>query len=508
MSQQFDVVVIGAGQNGLMLANRLNKKGKKVLVLEKEKVIGGLAAKREFANGFFANGILQDTTMVRKKTLAGLNLDQQLGWNEWAPTIFTPTANGLGLALHGDLDKVCLEIAKHSQKDATAFRTYRAFVARISKPMRKFLTTVPAHFESMSVKEKWELLSTGLSVRLLGKKDMHELMRVPPMPVYDWLNEFFECEELKASLALDAVSGTTTGPWSPGTAMNLLYKEVLREVGIKKGPSHLVHCLKQNAEKNGVVFKTNSLVQKVLMNQNQAAGVLLASGESIKANTVVSTLDPKNTFTKLLDPSLKTQVFQENLKNFRMRGTVGVMNLGLTAPLRFKGQGQTYEFARVVPSLVALEKAFDATKYQEMSEIPCLEIYMAKAENADLAPAGKSTVQILVHYVPYINDQKKNELLKSQMKERVLNVLKNSVETLTVEAMEILTPFDLETTFGLTGGHLHHGEHAIDQLLVRPFPACARYESPYDGFYLCGSGSFPGGNLTCLPGHLASTVIQ
>ncbi len=517
MENRFDVIVIGAGHNGLTVANQLAQKKKKVLVIEKNSEVGGLARKREFHLGFFSNGLLHDTTMLNRELVKNLGLENfGFKYNEKALKFYTPVSskssdaqNWLGVS--HDSEVGADEIRKISAADAKKYKEFRAFIQRISGPIKMFLQTVPPKFEKMTLQEKFSLLKTSVALRLLGKKDMLEVLRIPPMCVADWLGEWFVTEELKSNLALTALSGTQTGPWSPGTAMNLLFKEVQRTNGIVGGPAVLISSLSRAAQEFGAVILKEKTVSKVTIDNGAVTGVELATGEKIFAPVVVSSCDPKTTFNKLVEAQFLLPSFEAKIKNYRSKGTLAQMNLAIKGsfePLNAPASGESApSFYRIVDTIDNFERAFDACKYGEASSSPALEICVNSSVGKDMSPTGSTSVSILVHFVPYTTAEK-NAAVRSQVAEAVMKILKSKFKPFEVLASEVLTPFDLEKEYSITGGQITHGEHAIDQMIVRPVPECSRFETPIDGLFLCGSGSFPGGNLTCLPGYLAAQVIH
>ena len=504
MKSNYDAIVIGAGHNGLTTANFLAQKGLGVLVLERKKELGGLAGGRHFYSGHSTEGLLTDTTRVQKDILTSLNLEFE--WNDHTPPCFTPTKKGTGLHLYHETHLAENEIAKISPKDAEKYKEFRDFIKRVSGPVKSFLQTVPPHFEKMTVSERWNIFKASLSLRLLGKKDMLELIRIPPMCVADWLDEYFESDCLKGSLALSAVSSLFAGPKSPGTAFNLLIHEVTRGTGLKGGAKSLIKALANKAEKYGVEILKEKEVVEVIVKGSDVKGVRLDSGEEITSQRVIASSHLKTLFLKLIKPECLSPTFENRLNNFRHRGTTAVVNLAIKGKLQFKCRPDlSIKSARIVDSLYNLERAFDAVKYNEISEDPSLEIFV---NDSILSPEGHSSLTILAHYVPYHLKDGWTQEKKEKLGKKIIEKLQSYCLDFEVKGHEVLIPVDLEKEYFIEGGHLHHGEHSIDQLLVRPLPECARYETPIRGLYLCGSGSFPGGNLTCLPGYLCSQVIS
>jgi len=270
-----------------------------------------------------------------------------------------------------------------------------------------------------------------------------------------------------------------------------------------------VTALEKAAREAGVDIRTAAEVDKITLDANKKVnGVKLAGGETIQARTVTSSCTPRTTFYDFLQPNQISYELDHAIKYYRSRGTTAKVNLALSGPVNFNG-ASGIEFARTGNSFDEMEKAFDTVKYRKFSDEPVLDIQVATAQNSSLAPQGHSVVSVLVHFASYPLDEGWSPATKDRLLGNVIKTLGHYVPGIgsAIVGSEILTPVDLESRYGLTTGHIYHGEPAIDQIIARPIPSCARYGTPIAGLYLCGSGSHPGGGITCMPGSLGAKML-
>lgn len=511
MSSQWDVAVIGAGHNGLTAAAWLARQGRKVVVLERRERAGGLAASEEFVPGYRTAGVLHETAAVRRWVVSQLDLvGHGLELRKEGLPILIPAATGSGYLHWRNPERAASEIAALSSTDGESYRKFRAFVSRLQPVVRKVFDEPPADLERLGPGDLWDLGRRALTLRLLGRADMMELFRIVPMCVADWLREWFETEIISAALAGEAVTHGVTGPWSPGTNLNLLLSETLAHAGVKGGPASLLAALEKAAAGVGVEVRTAAPVKALNFENGTVAGVILEDGEVVAARQVAAACDPKTLFLDLIPPHYLLLEFEREVTLYRTRGTAARVDLALRAYPEFTCRPKL-EAARIRTgaTLDELERAFDPVKYRQMSTRPMLDIYVPTVERPELAPAGHHVFSILVHWVPYALEGGWGADQKEQLFERVMDTLGRYAPTsreLTV-GHRVMTPVDLESDYGVSGGHLYHGEHATDQLLTRPTAQCAQYATPFPGLYLCGSGSHPGGGITCAPGALAARAI-
>ncbi|MFQ5527245.1 MAG: phytoene desaturase family protein [Thermoanaerobaculia bacterium] len=509
MSARYDVVVIGGGHNGLTAAALLAKAGRRVLIAEARDSLGGLADGEEFHTGYRHAGILHSTEAVRTWVLDALELDQH-GLSRRPPAeLFVPQVNGPGLVLDASGESS----DRLEPTDVNRLAAYRRFTDRIAPALRRLLDRPPPDLVDTGVGDLVRLGLSGLALRRLGTRDMMEVLRAAPMPVADWLDEWFVSDLLKAALGAPAVYSTYTGPRSPGSNANLLIAEAVADRPIAGGSPGLVRALESAARAAGVEIRTGSPVNRILVDNGRASGVRIGD-RTVPATAVAASCDPKQAFLDLLPQGVLTRGFETELTHFRSRGTAAKVHLALTGYPEFSSRpGQVFEHVRTGESLDELERAFDAVKYRRVSDRPVLDIRFPTVETPELAPSCHHVASILVSFAPFaLNgapDGRWNDSSRDRLYRAVLETLASyapGVEDL-VAGAEVLSPADLAERYRLTEGHLFHGEHALDQLVIRPALAAARYETPVPGLYLCGSGSHPGGGITCAPGALAARAM-
>jgi len=507
---RFDCVVVGGGTNGLTAALLLCKGGRRVGLFEARMELGGLAASEEFHSGFHSLGVLHDTGCVRTGAVQALGLAQHgLRFAARRPAVLGLGGlggTGPGLLLDPDPERAADELGRHAPGDHAAYGEYRAFLERVSPVLRKLIDQAPPDLEPSSFSDYLGLLRLGVSVRRLGRRDLLELARITPMCVADWLRARFKSDLLQALLAAPALEGAFAGPWSPGTAINLLLREAALGPEVEGGAPALVRALVSACRAAGVELRTGQRVAGFEIQGGAVTGVRLESGERIESRQVLSSLDPRQTFLKLVPPGRLPIRFTRRIENWRLRGTTAKLDLALSGPISFAGRaGQPIEAARTGGHLDHLERAFDAVKYRTCSKRPLLDLRLSPPA-ADTAPVAS----VLVRYVPRhldggFDERARERLLASCIEElgRHLPGLKDAIV-----ASRLRTPEDLENDFGLSGGHLQHGEIALDQLLsMRPDHDCSRYQTPIEGLFLCGSGSHPGGGLTLGPGWQCARTL-
>ncbi len=511
MSVSWDVVVIGAGHNGLTCAAYLAKAGRKVVVLERRDRVGGTAASEEFVPGYRSAGLLQETTGIWRRVVEDLSLEKHgLALRKAPPEILALGEEGRGLLLDGDAASTAREIGAHSEKDAEAYGRYQAFLGRTRNLLAAYLDEPPLDLVEIESVGLWDLMRQALRVRRLGAREMLEVLRLPPLSVSDWLNEIFETDLLKAALALPAVSGTWMGPRSPWSNTNLLLREGAAGPGVVGGGPALIGALEKAARANGAEIRTGAEVERLLPGKDGALGVRIAGGEELAAKVVAASCEPKRALLGLLPSGSIRSRLAHRLRKYRTRGTTAQVLLALESPLRFAcRKDRDIEFARTGNDLTQIEQAFDAVKYGRCSPKPVLEIHVPTVSSPDLAPNGHCVASLLVHFAPYDLDPGWDEGEKERLGDRVVEILEAHAPGLSsaIKGRQVLAPVDLEERYGLTGGQIHHGEHCMDQLLIRPAPECAGYRTPVPGLFLCGGGTHPGGGLTCRPGALAASVI-
>jgi phytoene dehydrogenase-like protein len=518
VATRYDAIVIGAGHNGLTAACLLARAGRRVLVLERRAHVGGLCAAEEFHPGYRTPGILHDTAQIRMGLLGDLHLDEHgLDLTPAEPTLLA-SCDGSGILIQPSDDAATVaDIARVSPNDATRWREYRAFIGRARDVIEPLLSETPPDLARLGAVAGGlggmpiaTAARLAMALKRYGREDLPGLLRVPPMCVADWLNEWFESDVLKGGLAHGALIGTWAGPWSPGTAANLLLLECTTRQSVVGGAAGLTAALERASRQLGVEVRTHAEVTRIRLEDGRVAGVVLASGEEIPTRVVASALDPRTTFLRLIEPATLPVAFEHRIGVLRARGTSAKVHLALKRRLEFAAKpGERVARARTTGTLDDLERAFDPVKNRQASERPLLDIFIPSVARGDVAPDGCDIVSLLVHFAPFDLAGGWTPSARERLGDAAVAELERVAPGVSkaIVAREVLTPADLAERYGLDGGHIHHLEPGLDQLVIRPSMETMRYATPVRGLFLCGAGSHPGGGVTCAPGALAADAI-
>ena len=521
MAETRDVIIIGGGHNGLVTAFYLAKAGFKPLVLERREQIGGAAITEEFSPGFRCSTLSHSAGPLLPEIVNDMQLARhglKLVTPEIGVTALSP--DGRALVLYTDSARAAQEIAKFSPKDAERYPVFQQSLEKIGRVIGDALKLTPPNIDAPSRGDLWAMLQTGRALRKLGKKDMYRLLRWGPMAVADLVAEFFDTELLRATIAARGIFGTAMGPWSAGSSLVLLIRAAgnphpagasFFAIG---GTGAITQAMAAAAKEAGAETRTSAEVKEVCVKDGAATGVVLASGEEINAKAVISNADPRRTLLTLVDPTHLTPDFVMKLQNIRMPGTVAKVNLALSALPKFTSLNADDAALRgrihIGPEIDYLERAFDESKYGNFSPHPYLEVTVPSLTDPSLAPGGKHVMSIYMQYAPFKLKNADWDNQRDALGEIVVKTLAEYAPNLPslVEDGQIITPKDMETTYGLTGGHIFHGELALDQFFtMRPLLDWARYSTPIQNLYLCGSGTHPGAGLTGGSGANAAREI-
>lgn len=516
-----DVIIIGGGHNALVTAFYLAKAGRKPLVLERRPVVGGCATSEEFAPGYRAATLAHTLGPIRPSIVRDMQLERRgVTFVRPDPYLVATGVDGRPLVFSTDPARTADAIRPFSAKDAAKYPEFCATLTRAGAFLSDLLEMTPPSIDAPSPGEIWELLKTGRKFRALGKRESFALLRWGPMAVADLVAEWFETDLLQAAIAARGIHGTAMGPWSAGTGAVLLLAAATdprpggSSVTAVGGPGAVTRVMAEAARDAGAEIRTGSDVRAILVKDGAASGVVLADGTEIHASTVVSGADPRHTLLTLVDPVELDPGFLTRIRNYRCPGTVAKLNFALGGLPQFRGlTGDAAASLRgrvhVGPGIDYLERAFDASKYGGMSTAPYLDVAFPSVVDPTMAPAGRHVMSVHMQYAPYKLrggwDGQEDALAST-----VLRTLEDHAPGITalVEHRQVITPLDLERTFGLSGGHIHHGELALDQLFtMRPTLGWADYSTPITGLYLCGSGTHPGNGLTGGSGANAARAI-
>ncbi len=519
--QKFDAVIIGAGHNGLVTAAYLAKAGKKVLVLERRPHVGGIAVTEEIFPGFKYSTYAHLSGQFSQEIIADLALHQHgLEMIPDAHAVFAPGISGNSLLIPRDLTEAVKYIGRLSTADAAKFNDFCVLIRKLSSFLRTLYDLpLPDHVSPENF-QLLDLIKTGWKFHRLGKKAMVAFLRILPMSAADLLNEWFESELLKATLAAGGLLGSFVGPRQQGTSYLFLHHQMggsngaFRMAGfVRGGIGNLARALARAAQQHGAEIRTDTQAMKIITRSGAATGVLLQDGSEIAASVVISSADVKQTFLNLIEPTYLDPVFLLQVKNIRSRGTAAKVNFALDALPNFAGAPDAANLGGVIhigPTLEYLERAADDGKYGRYSNEPFLEITIPSIADPTLAPAAKHVMSLWMQAAPY-------ELRNGNWNDRRDLLGDTVVKTIEEYApgfrnlilhRQVLTPLDIEETFALTEGHIYHAELALDQIFfMRPVPGWARYRTPIENLYLCGSGTHPGGGVTGLPGYYAAKTI-
>ena len=522
--QKYDAIIIGAGHNGLTTAAYLAKAGKKVLVLERRPVIGGIAATEEIFPGFKFSTCEHLAGSFAREIIADLGLQKHgLEILPLNPLLFAPSLDEHSLVIPPALAKATDEIGRHSKNDAGKYPVFCALLKKLSAYLLTLYSLpLPDRAEPGSSTPA-ELLKAIWKFHRLGKKQGYEFLRLLPMSVADLLHEWFENDLLKAALAASAIHGSFVGPRQQGTSFNLLHHQLgdsngaLQTAGfVRGGIGNLPQALALAARQYGAEIRTGAEVVKIVANNGVATAVVLPNGDEIPATIVISSADVKRTFLSLVEATYLDPHFLLQVRNIRSRGTLAKVNLALDSLPRFKGSidpGAPAPLGGIIhigPTLDYLERASDDAKYGRFSREPFLEITIPSVADPSLAPAGKHVMSVWMQSAPFHLREDDWNSQRDLLGDTVINLIEDYAPGFknSILHRQVLTPLDLEETYGLTEGHVHHAEMTLDQIFfMRPLPGWARYGTPIENLYLCGSGTHPGGGVTGLPGYYAAKRI-
>ncbi len=524
-SEALDIVIVGAGHNGLVTAAYLARRGLRVMVLERRPVVGGACVTEPVFPGCKVSTAAYLSGLMLPEVIRDLELPR-FGYSVMAkdPPSFTPFPDGRHLTLWQDQRRSCEEIARFSRRDAEAYLLYVARLDRLARFVERLLTVTPFNLAGRSGQDLLGLAALVRKILGLPARSLVDLVRIMTQSACDFLEGWFESDALKVTLATDGVIGANGGPLTPGTAYVLLH-HCMGEVNgirgvwgfVRGGMGGLTQALARSAEARGAMVRVAAPVDRILVRDGRATGVALESGEEIPARSVVSNADPKRTFLRLVGPQHLDPEFARAVDRIKMEGASMKVNLALGELPSFRALPGTQvgpqhrATIHLCPSLDAMEQAWDDAKYGRPSALPMLEVTIPTTYDDSIAPAGIHLISIFAQYAPYrlAGDRTWGDI-REAIADRVVEVLAEYAPNVkgAILHRHVLTPADLESEYGMTGGNIFHGAMSPDQLFcLRPVAGWSRYRTPIRNLYLCGSGTHPGGGVTGAPGRNAAREI-
>ena len=523
MAERYDAVIVGGGHNGLTAAAYLAKAGLRTLVLERRHVLGGAAVSEEVFPGFTFSVCSYVVSLLRPEIVHELELSRHGLQIIPLDASFTPlgTERGDYLCRWGDSQKTRMELSRHSKRDAENYPQFGKLMTQLCQFVRPILDMVAPEPTELGLQDLRKLLGLGLDFEKLGEDKMFWKSKLMTMSAVDYLEHFFECEPLIATMAVSGIIGTFLGVRSPGTAYVLLHHYMgeidgaMRAWGLARGGTGMVsNAIASAAREAGAEIRTEAPVKEFVIRDGECTGVVLEDGTEIDARIVASGLDPHRTFLKMIDGQQLDQGFVESVQRYRMRGSSGKVNLALDGVPEFTsypgvGPHLMGDIA-VAPSIDYLELAYDQAKYGDYSQRPYLNIVIPSLLDPSVAPPGKHVMSCFVQYAPYELASGTWDDKRDAFGDAVIDTIAQYAPKIRDHILhkQVLTPLDLEREFGLTEGNIFHGELSLSQLFFqRPVPGWAKYRTPIHRLYLCASGTHPGGGVMGAPGRLGAQVI-
>jgi phytoene dehydrogenase-like protein len=523
MSSSFDAIIIGAGHNGLVSACYLARAGWKVLMLERRPVVGGACVTEEVFPGFKVSTAAYVNSLFRKEIVRELRLAAHgFAMLERNPSSFTPLPDGQHLFLSPDRRLTQREIGKFSGRDAENYPKYEAMLERVAEVIEPTLTMQPPNLLRPRLGDLWALFKLARSFRRLGPSvsEAIEILTGAARPILD---RWFESDQLKATLATDAVIGAMASPSMPGTAY-VLFHHVMGETNgqrgvwgyVRGGMGGLTQALASAARSLGVEIHTGVEVGRILVHSGAVSGVALANGDEFRARVVASNADANVTFNRLLDNRLLPPAFADAINRISYDSASLKINVALSELPDFTAYPGTQPGPQhrgtihICPDLDYLEHGYDDAKYGRPSERPILECTIPSAVDPSVAPPGKHLLSMFIQYAPYKLRGATWDDLRESFADRCFDLLNEYAPNFkrSVLARQVLTPLDLERVFGLTGGNIFQGAMTLNQLFfLRPVIGHAGYRTPIRGLYLCGAAAHPGGGVLGAAGWNAARAI-
>jgi phytoene dehydrogenase-like protein len=520
-TKNYDAIIVGGGHNGLTHGAYLAKAGLKVLIIERRHLVGGAAITEELYPGFSFTTFSYALSLLRPDIIHELDLVKHGFMPILMPSSFAPMENGDYLLLGQDRDENIKEILRHSPHDADAMDRYEYDMERVCQLVKPLFDKAPPNIFGKSPEDLADLAWLAGHLRGAGPKVIHDLVRLLTGSVADFLDDYFEADILKGYIASSGIIGTKVGPMSQGSGLVLLFHSMGEHDGHfgswafhKGGNGGFTQVLARAAQAYGAEIILNSPVDSVITKEGRAVGVALEDGTEFTADVVVSALDPRRTFTQLVEPRELPSDLVESIDRYKFQGTSAKVNFALDGLPKYPALGDRSDqyrgFINIGPSMEYLERAFDDAKYGWYSQRPYIDGAIQSIVDPDMAPPGKHVMSTFIQYVPYHLKGSDWETERENLGDTVQRTLESFFPGFSdlVLHREVRTPLDIEQMAGLTEGNIFHGEFLAPQMyFFRPAPGWSQYRTPIEGYYQCGSGTHPGGCVMGAPGKLASQAV-
>ena len=523
-NSSYDAVIIGAGHNGLTAAAYLARAGLTTLVLERREIVGGCCVTEEIAPGCRASTTSYIASMLRPEVIRDLDLASfGLRMVPCDPFLQVPFADGRLIRWWANRERTADEIKRFSVRDAGTFLRLDAQLKKLARYLQAFFLEPPPQVGAPGLQGILELLRVGKRFRGITAKEIGQFVSFLTGSLGEFLDRNFESEQAKTMFLANNVYGKHGGPYQPGTSLGLLFHLLSGgEHELQGFNGHVIggmgaisNALASAGKKHGVEIRTSASVARINVRNGHAEGVTLEDGTEIKSRVVLSNADPKRTFLGLLDSNDLPKEFREGIRGIKMGGPCAKVNMVLAEEPQFtatpaSAPAEQRTLYTLVGSLEFAERCYDVAKFGEIPEELWVDCVVASNVDDSLAPKGRHIMTCFVQYVPYrlaegTWDQKR-ELLAKRVVSKIAEFAPNVPGCIT--AMQVITPLDLERTYGLTEGNIFHGDLNLEQLFfMRPLPGWAQYRTPIGGLYLCGAGAHPGGGVTGAPGHNAAKQV-
>jgi phytoene dehydrogenase-like protein len=520
-SKIYDAIVVGAGHNGLTAAAYLARAGLSTLVLERREIVGGCCVTEEIAPGCRVSTTSYIASMLRPEVISELQLPKYgLRMVPCDPAIQVPFPDGHVVPWWADRERARQEFSKISAKDAARFVQVDDKLKKLARYLQPFFLEPPPEIETSSVQGWSDLFRTGKRFRGISNAEIAALVSFLTGSLGEFLDQNYESEKIKTLFLANNVYGKHGGPYQPGTAIGLLFHllsggehELQGFYGhVMGGMGAITQAMASAGKHLGVEIHTGAAVAHIDVRDGRARSVVLEDGTELRARMVLSNADPKRTFLKMIDPTELPDEFLSAIRGIKMAGPCAKVNMVLSEEPRFTGtspQATALErtFYTLVASLEFAERCYDVAKFGEIPEQLWVDCVVSSNADNSLAPPGKHILTCFVQYVPYHLRDGNWDDLREVLGDRVVKKIAEYAPNVpsAIIARQVLTPLDLERTYGLTEGNIFHGDLRLEQLFfMRPVPGWSKYRTPINGLYLCGAGAHPGGGVTGAPGRNAA----